>query len=173
MYQQWYDSETVTRTLEKLKQDNFVNDELFAESYINSEVIRKGRPLLVITQKLEMRGIDKSIISKVVHDAWDDIDNWVLQWIEKEIKHSTEPIIIEATFLFETELYQLCDVTIFVDAPQDKQIEHLKTRGDDVEKALKLNANFNYENKEKATVIIINDNDVASLDKQISSIFDK
>ena len=86
MYQQWYDSETVTRTLEKLKQDNFVNDELFAESYINSEVIRKGRPLLVITQKLEMRGIDKSIISKVVHDAWDEIDNWVLQWIEKEIK---------------------------------------------------------------------------------------
>ena len=86
MYQQWYDSEIVTRTLEKLKQDNFVNDELFAESYINSEVIRKGRPLIVITQKLEMRGIDKSIISKVVHDAWDDIDNWILQWIEKEIK---------------------------------------------------------------------------------------
>jgi regulatory protein len=86
MYQQWYDSEIVTRTLEKLKQDNFVNDELFAESYINSEVIRKGRPLLVITQKLEMRGIDKSIISKIVHDAWDEIDNWVLQWIEKEIK---------------------------------------------------------------------------------------
>ena len=86
MYQQWYDSEIVTRTLEKLKQDNFVNDELFAESYINSEVIRKGRPLLVITQKLEMRGIDKSIISKIVHDAWNEIDNWVLQWIEKEIK---------------------------------------------------------------------------------------
>jgi SOS response regulatory protein OraA/RecX len=69
MYQQGYDSETVSRTLEKLKQDNFVNDELFAESYINSEVIRKGRPLIVITQKLEMRGIDKSIITKVVHDA--------------------------------------------------------------------------------------------------------
>ena len=86
MYQQWYDSEIVTRTLEKLKQDNFVNDELFAESYINSEVIRKGRPLLVITQKLEMRGVDKSMISKVVHDAWDNIDNWILQWIEKEIK---------------------------------------------------------------------------------------
>ena len=86
MYQQWYDSEIVTRTLEKLKQDNFVNDELFAESYINSEVIRKGRPLLVITQKLEIRGIDKSIISKIVHDAWNEIDNWVLQWIEKEIK---------------------------------------------------------------------------------------
>ena len=85
MYQQWYDSEIVSRTLEKLKQDNFVNDELFAESYINSEVIRKGRPLIVITQKLEMRGIDKAIVSKVVHEAWDDIESWTLQWIQKEI----------------------------------------------------------------------------------------
>jgi len=86
MYQQGYDSETVNRTLEKLKSDNFVNDELFAESYINSEVIRKWRPLIVITQKLEMRGIDKAIISKVVHDAWDDIEDWILQGIDKEIK---------------------------------------------------------------------------------------
>ena len=86
MYQQGYDSETVSRTLEKLKQDNFVNDELFAESYINSEVIRKGRPLIVITQKLEMRGIDKAIITKVVHEAWDDIEDWILQGIDKEIK---------------------------------------------------------------------------------------
>lgn len=86
MYQQGYDSEIVTRTLEKLKQDNFVNDELFAESYINSEVIRKGRPLIVITKKLEMRGIDKSIITKVIHEAWEDIEDWILQGINKEIK---------------------------------------------------------------------------------------
>ena len=86
MYQQWYDTETVNRTLEKLKKDNFVNDELFAESYINSEVIRKWRPLIVITQKLEMRGIEKNIISKVVHEAWEDIESWILQWIEKEIQ---------------------------------------------------------------------------------------
>ena len=86
MYQQGYDSETVSRTLEKLKQDNFVNDELFAESYINSEVIRKGRPLIVITQKLEMRGIDKAIITKVVREAWEDIEDWILQGINKEIK---------------------------------------------------------------------------------------
>ena len=86
MYQQGYDSETVSRTLEKLKQDNFVNDELFAESYINSEVIRKGRPLIVITQKLEMKGIDKAIITKVIHEAWEDIEDWILQGIDKEIK---------------------------------------------------------------------------------------
>lgn len=85
MYQQGYDSETVMRTLEKLKKDNFVNDELFAESYINSEVIRKWRPLIVISQKLEVRGIEKDIISKVIHEAWEEIESWILQWIEREI----------------------------------------------------------------------------------------
>ncbi len=85
MYQQGYDSETVMRTLEKLKKDNFVNDELFAESYINSEVIRKWRPLIVISQKLEVRGIEKDIISKVIHEAWKEIESWILQWIEREI----------------------------------------------------------------------------------------
>lgn len=85
MYQQGYDSETVSRTLHKLKEDNFVNDELFAESYINSEVIKKWKPLLVISQKLELRGIDKSIIDKLSRELSDDIQDWVLRWIEKEI----------------------------------------------------------------------------------------
>ena len=108
----------------------------------------------------------KKQLEKIVHSL-------VVEYIEKEIKHSKVPIIIEATFLFETELYQLCDVTIFVDSTKEEQIKHLKSRNDDVEKALMLNANFNYKNKEKATMIIINDNDVASLEKQINTIFDK
>lgn len=86
MYQQGYDSEMVNKTLEKLKKDNFVNDRLFVESYLNSEVIRKGRPLLVITQKLEARGIDKHLISELTHEFEEDIQEWVLIWIEKEIK---------------------------------------------------------------------------------------
>ena len=85
MYQQWYDTETVNRTMEKLKADNFVNDELFAESYINSEVIKKWRPLLVITQKLEQRWIDKSIISQLTHDLQEEIERWTEKGIEREI----------------------------------------------------------------------------------------
>jgi SOS response regulatory protein OraA/RecX len=85
MYQQWYDTETVNRIMEKLKADNFVNDELFAESYINSEVIKKWRPLLVITQKLEQRWIDKSIISQLTHDLQEEIENWTEKGIEREI----------------------------------------------------------------------------------------
>ena len=93
----------------------------------------------------------------------------VFEFIEKEIKHSTKPIIIEATFLFETELYLLCDKTFYVTTPKKRQIANLSLRNDNIEKALKINANFNDENIKKATHVIINDKDVANLKKQVIS----
>lgn len=85
MYQQGYDSETVIRTLEKLKAENFVNDQLFAESYLNSEVSRKGKPLLVITQKLLLKGIDKQLLSEITAKYSEDYQEGIYQGIEKEI----------------------------------------------------------------------------------------
>lgn len=86
LYQQGYDSEMVMRTLEKLKAENFVNDQLFAESYLNSEVIRKGKPLFVIKQKLELKGIDKALLAQLMEKYAEDIQEGILQGIEKEIK---------------------------------------------------------------------------------------
>jgi len=105
-------------------------------------------------------------LQKIVHKE-------VVSFIEKEIRKSKQNVVIEAAFLFETDLVLMCDKTIFVKASKQKQIENLIARGDDVEKALKLNANFNDENKKKATHVIINDKDVANLDKQIDIIFGK
>ncbi len=86
LYQQGYDSEMVMRTLEKLKAENFVNDQLFAESYLNSEVIRKGKPLFVIKQKLELKGIDKALLAQLMEKYAEDIQEGILQGIEKEIR---------------------------------------------------------------------------------------
>lgn len=86
MYQQGYDSDIVVRTLEKLKSENFVNDQLFAESYLNSEVMRKGKPLLVITQKLIMKGIDKSLLSDLTHKYAEDIQSGIYEGIAREIR---------------------------------------------------------------------------------------
>ena len=97
----------------------------------------------------------------------------VVNYIEKELKKTKTPVVIEAAFLFESGLDLLCDKTIFVTSSKTKQIEHLNNRGDDVEKALKLNANFNEDNKKKATYVIINDKDVAYLESEISSICGK
>ena len=108
----------------------------------------------------------KKQLQKIVHKE-------VVEYVEKELKHSKQPVVVEATFLFETNLHLICDKTIYVDVSKDKQIENLKSRNEDVEKALKLNANFDIKNKEKATLVIINDKDVANLEKQVNSFCGK
>lgn len=85
MYQQGYDSQIVMRTLEKLKLENFLNDKMFAESYLNSEVMRKGKPLLVIQKKLTMKGIDPKIIVELSAAFAEDIQEGIERRIEKEI----------------------------------------------------------------------------------------
>ncbi|MFC2696045.1 MAG: regulatory protein RecX [Candidatus Absconditicoccaceae bacterium] len=87
LYQQGYDSEMVLRTLEKLKSENFVNDLLFAESYLNSEVMKKGKPLFIIKKKLELKGIDKQLLNKLSDKYAEDIQEGVLQGIQREIRN--------------------------------------------------------------------------------------
>ena len=101
-------------------------------------------------------------LEKIVHKE-------VVDYVEKEIKKSKSKIVIEAAFLFETDLYLLCDQTFYVDVSHEKQVANLALRNEDIKKALKLNANFNNENKKKATHIIINDKDVANLERQVIS----
>ena len=108
----------------------------------------------------------KKQLEKIVHKA-------VVEYVDKELKHSKQPVVVEATFLFETDLHLLCDKTIYVDVSKDKQIDNLKSRNEDVDNALKLNANFDTKNKKKATHVIINDKDVANLDKQIATFCGK
>ncbi|RAL57128.1 hypothetical protein BSK20_02530 [SR1 bacterium human oral taxon HOT-345] len=87
LYQQGYDSEIVLRTLEKLKSENFVNDLLFAESYLNSEVMKKGKPLFIIKKKLELKGIDKQLLNKLSDKYAEDIQEGILQGIQREIRN--------------------------------------------------------------------------------------
>jgi SOS response regulatory protein OraA/RecX len=56
-----------------LKQQKFIDDKMFAQMYINSEVIKKGKPLISITKKLEFRGISKDIIKQVERENQEDI----------------------------------------------------------------------------------------------------
>ncbi|MEI6774935.1 MAG: RecX family transcriptional regulator [bacterium] len=43
------------RTIVELKKKNYVNDEMFTESYIRSEVVNKGKPAIRIVQKLQQK----------------------------------------------------------------------------------------------------------------------
>ena len=170
---------TVSKLFEKHGFKLLDCDEIVHELYKTKDMQIKLKKLIP-TLKIENNDIDrkwlksylldnpkkKTQLQKIVHKA-------VVENVEKELKHSKQPVAVEATFLFETDLYLLCDKTIYVDVSKEKQIENLKSRNEDVEKALKLNANFDNKNKKKATHVIINDKDVANLDRQVSAICGK
>ena len=170
---------TVSKLFEKRGYKLLDCDEIVHELYKTKDMQSKLSKLIP-SLKIENNDIDrkwlksylienpnkKKQLQKIVHKA-------VVEYVEKELKHSKQPLVVEATFLFETDLYLLCDKTIYVDVGKEKQIENLKSRNEDVEKALKLNANFDIKNKEKATLVIINDKDVANLEKQVNSFCGK
>ena len=170
---------TVSKLFEKRGYKLLDCDEIVHELYKTKDMQSKLSKLIP-SLKIQNNDIDrkwlksylienpnkKKQLQKIVHKA-------VVEYVEKELKHSKQPVVVEATFLFETDLYLLCDKTIYVDVSKEKQIENLKSRNEDVEKALKLNANFDIKNKEKATLVIINDKDVANLDKQVNSFCGK
>jgi len=57
-----------------LKQQKFIDDKMFAQMYFNSEVINKGKPAILISRKLEIRGISKDIIKKIAQDNQGDMN---------------------------------------------------------------------------------------------------
>lgn len=156
------DSDQIVHELYKSKDIQKALNKIIPElKIVKNDVDRKWLKSYLIENPKKKKQLEKFVHKEVV------------SYIEKELKKAKQPVVIEAAFLFESGLDLLCDKTIYVTASKAKQIEHLKARGDDVEKALKLNANFDEENKKKATHIIINDKDVAYLENKVNSICDK
>lgn len=86
LYKKWYNSEDVSHCLDVLKKNDFINDEKFAESFLYSEVEKKGRPLFIIKQKLIARGIDKGLLSKKISENQEELTQWMRKAIKKEIE---------------------------------------------------------------------------------------
>lgn len=85
LYMKWYPTSDVDRTIEELKKKKYVNDEMFAESYIRSEVVNKGKPAIRIIQKLQQKWVPQEIVREVLKKY--EIEMWegTLQKIKKEI----------------------------------------------------------------------------------------
>ena len=85
LYKKWYNSEDVIHCLEVLKKNDFINDEKFTDSFLYSEVEKKGRPLFIIKQKLIQRGIDKWLLAKKISEQQDELIEWMRRAIRKEL----------------------------------------------------------------------------------------
>ena len=85
LYRKWYNTEDIQHCLDVLKKNDFINDEKFTDSFLYSEVTKKGRPLFIIKQKLIQRWIDKSLLSKRISEQQEELTEWMRKAIRKEL----------------------------------------------------------------------------------------
>lgn len=72
LYSKGYGKKIVDFVINKLKEYNYVNDEIFAKMYIQNYQTKKGKKLL--TFELETKGISKEIISNLLEDFDDNLE---------------------------------------------------------------------------------------------------
>ncbi len=85
LMQKGYFSDDINKTMDILKEKKFVDDKLFVESYIRSEIINKWKPPITIIQKLLSKGIEKTLIMQKIKEREVDINDWVKEKIKKDI----------------------------------------------------------------------------------------
>lgn len=85
LYRKWYNTEDIQHCLDVLKKNDFINDEKFTDSFLYSEVTKKGRPLFIIKQKLIQRWINKSLLSKRISEQQEELTEWMRKAIRKEL----------------------------------------------------------------------------------------
>lgn len=152
-----------------------ITHSLYKERNVQNE-IKKFIPTLVIKngdvdrdylrEYLIANPNKKKRLEKYVHSLVSD-------YIVNEIKHSKQNVAMEVPLLFESHLDDFADVIIYVDADEKVRKERLSKRDKNYKESLKINSSFDTENKKKATHIIINNEGIANLDKQIKLICDK
>ena len=86
MYQRGYSGEDVEKAIQWLKKQWFVDDVMFAEGYIRSDVVKKGKPALLVKKKLEMKGIDRKILDEAFAKFADDMQEGIEDKIKREIQ---------------------------------------------------------------------------------------
>lgn len=97
----WFPLEEIELAIVQLEKSGYLDDSVYARSYFNSEVIRKGKPLLLIKQKLINKWVDKSLLLELIDEMEEEMQEWQSWKITKEIerlrwKGKSDPEIIQA-----------------------------------------------------------------------------
>ena len=108
----------------------------------------------------------KARLEKYVHSL-------VSKIIITEIKKSIVDVAMEVPLLYESHLDDFADEVIYVDAPLKERINRVSKRDLKPEEIIKINEKYNENNKKKATRIIINNDGIANLEKEIRVIYGK
>lgn len=86
LLQKWFSYEAVTETIDALESQNIVNDAKFAEGYVYSECVKKGKPIINIRNKLYQKWISREIIDSIMQESSEGMEQWISEKIIKEIE---------------------------------------------------------------------------------------
>lgn len=86
LLQKKYTEKEIEVAIYKLKQAGLLDDAHYVKLYIDSEVIKKWKPISAVKTLLFKKGIEKHIVEKYCADNWKDIRDGIFQRIELEIE---------------------------------------------------------------------------------------
>ncbi len=81
----WYFADDIDYTMIELKKRGFIDDTNYATMYIESELVHKGKPSVVIYKKLLEKWIDKQILKDLMTKFETQADEGISARIRKEI----------------------------------------------------------------------------------------
>ncbi|MFZ2150796.1 MAG: RecX family transcriptional regulator [Candidatus Absconditicoccaceae bacterium] len=87
LFQKGFMSSDVNETIKKLKELGYINDEHFVQSYINSEISNKGKPVIVIKQKLIQKGVDVDLVDQLLKRNIEDMQEGTYKKITRDIQN--------------------------------------------------------------------------------------
>lgn len=90
LHEKQFPVDEIQETMEYLEYKWYVNDEDFAERYILSQCVNKGKAPLWVENKLRQKSIDKDIIRRVLRTHKREIDESVSTYLQKSIAQTIE-----------------------------------------------------------------------------------
>ena len=90
LLRKWYDLEEINEAINRLKKLWMINDALYIELYLESEVWRQWKPLFLIQQKLYQKWVDRDLVSSITTE----LEEWLYEWMRKKIYSEYERLSI-------------------------------------------------------------------------------
>lgn len=69
----WFSPQAIDDAVHSLQEKKFLDDRLYAEMYLRSEVVRKWKPLFVIEQKLKQKWIEQNLLVDLMDEMEEEL----------------------------------------------------------------------------------------------------
>ena len=172
-----------SEVLNVFKKDNYLAlscDEIVHNLYLDKQIQEtiikrlklKGDAdfLTMLREHLKVNSKDLDRLEKIIHPL-------VKKEIEKEFKNSKSPLLaVEVPLLFKAKMENMFDVIIGVDIAEELQLKRLQIREKEKSAFLKRindQGHMFEEHRDELDYLIVNNNDLKSLEKETKAIINK